>query len=628
MESKNSNLKFATLVLLILLIIGFVGALQYKEVAANPTAKLQVVPQLIKDLGVGAEFIINATIEDVENLYGFEIEFTWNPTILTCVSYKAKVPVETYPEGVLYQPVLKVKEQLNNTGGSYFVAYSSQAPAPSFNGSGVIFTLKFRVLSYGTSLLLFKSVKLASKGIPPKPIPFEAYNGLFKNFTPPPAKLKVDPRRIIDATLVPCKNFTININIEKAYDLAYFELWLSYNTTILDVQEINVPSPFTAILTEMFESEGRMHIKGTAISATGNFTLATVKFHVTELGDSPLDLYNVTLKDSFGEPLVYDEVIDGYFNNLMLARIYIFPSELIDPTMVIGSRFSMEVRMENAIDFYGYQYFINYDPRVLICTGMSIIPPTEEVHYDTILQINQRVGSIYVNVSYYPPAQPVTVNETTTIGIIYFQVKNYGSTPIDLNNIKLVNIEGGTIAHLEDGSEDSFFATLIADVAILEINLSRQAVYPNKTVNVSITAGNVGDMPASFNVTLYFNEVIVGIEHIDNLLPNGTVKLNFTINTAGLQPCNKYPVKAAASKVQYEVNLANNELTTLLKIKMIGDVNGDGIIDIYDLTAACVSYDARVGDPKWNEEADVAPEWGIIDIFDIVTIAYQYNKQC
>ena len=628
MESKNSNLKFAALVLLTLLIIGFVGALQYKEVAANPTAKLKVVPQLIKDLGVGAEFIINATIEDVENLYGFEIEFTWNPTILTCVSYKAKVPVETYPEGVLHQPVLKVKEQLNNTEGSYFVAYSSQAPAPSFNGSGVIFTLKFRVLGYGTSLLSFKSVKLASKGIPPKPIPFEAYNGLFKNFTPPPAKLKIDPRRIIDATLVPCKNFTININIENAYDLAYFELWLSYNTTILDVKEIDVPPPFAAILTEMFESEGRMHVKGTAASATGNFTLATVKFHVTELGDSPLDLYNVTLKDSFGEPLVYDEVIDGYFNNLMLARIYIFPSELIDPTMVIGSRFSMEVRMENAIDFYGYQYFINYDPKVLICTGLSIIPPTEEVHYDTILQINQSVGSIYVNVSYYPPAEPVTVNETTTIGIIYFQVKNYGSTPIDLNNIKLVNIEGGTIAHLEDGSEDSFFATLIADVAILEINLSSQAVYPNKTVNVSVIAGNVGDMPASFNVTLYFNEVIVGIEHVDNLPPNGTVKLNFTISTVGLQPCSRYPVKAVASRVQYEVNLANNELTTLLKIKMIGDVNGDGIIDIYDLTAACVSYDARVGDPKWNEEADVAPEWGIIDIFDIVTIAYQYNKQC
>ena len=628
MESKNSNLKFAALVLLTLLIIGFVSVLQYKEVAASPTAKLKVVPQLIKDLGVGAEFIINATIEDVENLYGFEIEFTWNPTILTCVSYKAKVPVETYPEGVLHQPVLKVKEQLNNTEGSYFVAYSSQAPAPSFNGSGVIFTLKFRVLGYGTSLLSFKLVKLASKGIPPKPIPFEAYNGLFKNFTPPPAKLKVDPRRIIDATLVPCKNFTININIENAYDLAYFELWLSYNTTILDVKEIDVPPPFAAILTEMFESEGRMHVKGTAASATGNFTLTTVKFHVTELGDSPLDLYNVTLKDSFGEPLVYDEVIDGYFNNLMLARIYIFPSELIDPTMVIGSRFSMEVRMENAIDFYGYQYFINYDPKVLICTGLSIIPPTEEVHYDTILQINQRVGSIYVNVSYYPPAEPVTVNETTTIGIIYFQVKNYGSTPIDLNNIKLVNIEGGTIAHLEDGSEDSFFATLIADVAILEINLSSQAVYPNKTVNVSVIAGNVGDMPASFNVTLYFNEVIVGIEHVDNLPPNGTVKLNFTINTVGLQPCSRYPVKAVASRVQYEVNLANNELTTLLKIKMIGDVNGDGIIDIYDLTAACVSYDARVGDPKWNEEADVAPEWGIIDIFDIVTIAYQYNKQC
>ena len=627
MAVRISYVNLLTILLIISSIIGMVSS-DVRKVSATSTAKIRVIPSLIKDLEIGQEFEINVTIEEVENLYGFDIKFSWNPSILQCISYKAKVPVETYPDGILHEPVVKAKEQINNTEGTYSVAYSSQSPAPPFSGSGVIFTLRFKVNGYGISLLAIASVKLAEYSIPPKPIPCETYNAVFKNFTPPPAKLRVEPSRIIDATLTPCKNFTINIQIEKAFDLAYFEFWLSYNTTILDALVIEVPSPFTAVSTEIFESEGKIKIAGSAVSASGNFTLTRIKFHVINLGASLLDLHNVTLKDSLGEFLAYDEVRDGYFNNLLLARIYIYPSELIDPTKIIGSIFTMEVRMENAIDFYGYQYFINYDPNIVICLGAYILPPTEEVHYDTILQINQAMGSIYINVSYHSPSQPITVNETKTICIIFFQVKNYGSTVLDLNNIKIVNDKGRIIAHLEDGSEDSFFATLTADIAIFEISLSKYAVYPGKSVNVSVTVGNVGDLPSSFNVTLYFNGNVAGFEDVYNLLPNGTITLNFTISTNGLQPCNYYQVLAIASKVQYEVNIANNELATFLKIKMIGDITGDGIIDIFDITAANIAYDSRVGEPLWNEEADVAPEWGIIDIFDLTTLGVLYGTQC
>ena len=369
-------------------------------------------------------------------------------------------------------------------------------------------------------------------------------------------------------------------------------------------------------------------MSGFSEPVNGNFTLATIQFHVEALGESPLDLYNVTLKNSFGEPLEYDEVKDGYFNNILLAKIYIHPSELIDPTMVIGSIFSLEIRMEDTIDFYGYQYFINYDPDILICLGLNVLPPNSETNYQTTIQVEQNTGTIYVNVSYYSPAPPITVNETTTISILMFQVKNYGSTLIDLNNITIVDIEGKPIPHLEDGSEDCFFATLTADVAILEITLSRNTVYQGKEVNASVTAGNVGDMTSSFNVTLYLGDLEIGREEIIDLPPNATVTVNFTINTEELQPCNNYTIRAEASRARYEINLSNNILITYLKIKMIGDINGDGIIDVYDVTAACISYGSRVGDPNWNEEADLAPEWGIIDIYDLVTITINYDSQC
>lgn len=622
-------IRFLVIFFAISLIIESVASISVKRVYASSTAQLRVIPALIKDLDVGEEFTINVTIENVENLYGFEIKFSWNPSIVECIDRQVKVPVETFPDGILHQPFQQVKNQLNNTAGTYLVAYSSMSPAPPFDGSGIIFSMRFRVIGYGTSSLSFASVKLAGFGLPPPPIPFETYDGLFTNFTPPPAKLEVVPDKIIDPTLIPCKNFTIDVEIKNAYNLANFEFRFKYNTSVLDVLTANIITPFVSTINEILEEDGIIHLAGDSTEPlTGNFTLASIQFHVVALGDSLLDLYNVTLRDPFDHFLEYDEVKDGYFNNILLAKIFINPSELIDPTMVIGSIFSLEIRMKDAIDFYGYQYFINYDPNILICLGINILPPAQEIHYTPIMLVNQREGLIYVNVSYYLPAQPITVNETKTIGIILFQVKNYGSTWIDLNNIAIVDTEGRSIPHLEDGSEDCFFATLTVDVAILEITLSKYMVYPGKNVTANVVAGNIGDLTSSFNVTLYIGDSKIGTKEIINLPPNATVALTFTINTAGLQPCNNYTVRAVASKAPYEIELSNNELITYLKIKKIGDINGDGIIDVYDVTAACISYGSKVGDPNWNEEVDLAPEWGVIDIFDLVTITMNYGSQC
>lgn len=57
-----------------------------------------------------------------------------------------------------------------------------------------------------------------------------------------------------------------------------------------------------------------------------------------------------------------------------------------------------------------------------------------------------------------------------------------------------------------------------------------------------------------------------------------------------------------------------------------GDVNWDGVVDIYDLVVAAACYGSRLNDLNWNPFVDVAPRWGIIDIYDVVTIASNYGK--
>lgn len=66
--------------------------------------------------------------------------------------------------------------------------------------------------------------------------------------------------------------------------------------------------------------------------------------------------------------------------------------------------------------------------------------------------------------------------------------------------------------------------------------------------------------------------------------------------------------------------------TTTTVSALAGDVNCDGRVDIYDVVQACVSYGSKEGEPKWNPNANFAPPWNHINIYDIVTIASHYGK--
>jgi hypothetical protein len=93
----------------------------------------------------GQQFTVAVKIEDVTNLYGFDIKFRWNTTFLDYVSHSVRVPKDTYPDGVLWNPIIPVMNEVNTTAGTYWIAYTSRYPAPSFNGTGAVFTMTFRV---------------------------------------------------------------------------------------------------------------------------------------------------------------------------------------------------------------------------------------------------------------------------------------------------------------------------------------------------------------------------------------------------------------------------------------------------------------------------------------------------
>jgi len=53
---------------------------------------------------------------------------------------------------------------------------------------------------------------------------------------------------------------------------------------------------------------------------------------------------------------------------------------------------------------------------------------------------------------------------------------------------------------------------------------------------------------------------------------------------------------------------------------LLGDVNGDGIVDAFDLTVVAVSYGAFEGQPGFDPDADLTDD-GIVDIRDLYIVS-------
>lgn len=82
----------------------------------------------------------------------------------------------------------------------------------------------------------------------------------------------------------------------------------------------------------------------------------------------------------------------------------------------------------------------------------------------------------------------------------------------------------------------------------------------------------------------------------------------------------------------HSVDFANN--TELIKEKNVtlcrsydnlGDLTGNGEVDIYDITMICVAYDSKPGDPNWDPIVDFVPD-NIINIFDVATCLQYWGK--
>lgn len=77
-----------------------------------------------------------------------------------------------------------------------------------------------------------------------------------------------------------------------------------------------------------------------------------------------------------------------------------------------------------------------------------------------------------------------------------------------------------------------------------------------------------------------------------------------------------------------EINEIPFEGTDVVKvIDLLGDINSDGKVDVYDAVLVLAAYGSKPDDPNWNPNADIAPPYGTINLYDAVTMLVNYGKK-
>jgi hypothetical protein len=389
---------------------------------------------------------------------------------------------------------------------------------------------------------------------------------------PPPATIYVDPPKITDPLLTPCHNFTVNVTMSKATNVYSFTFKLGFDKNILKAWEADLGSffPPSAVPSVIIDnSSGFVQVSAHLIAlptVSGNGTLARIKFHVESLGPSTLHLYDVTIQDDLGRTLP-SNTADGYFNNVLLAKLYVSPPSIIDPTLLPPKTFDVNVTLNDVQNLYGYEFNMSFNKNVLTCLYIIVYDVKGETNYAPETQVSNANGFAWVKATYFPPAVPITTYSPVALVTIHFRVRSPGVSILHLHDTSLTNSTGSPIP---ENVTDGFVETLIHDVAVTGVTASSPWAYAGWPVKTTVITKNLGNATEDYSVTAYANSTLIGALPVTGLNPNTQETLNFTWDTTGF-PAGVYFMSANATILPYEINITNNRFTdgevTILTVK-------------------------------------------------------------
>lgn len=86
-----------------------------------------------------------------------------------------------------------------------------------------------------------------------------------------------------------------------------------------------------------------------------------------------------------------------------------------------------------------------------------------------------------------------------------------------------------------------------------------------------------------------------------------------------------YTVTLTVTDAMSRSNATSQLVTVTMVIGLEGDLNNDGVVNIFDIVIIAVAYGSHTGDPNWDPVADIDQN-GVINVFDVVVVALNFGK--
>ena len=165
------------------------------------------------------------------------------------------------------------------------------------------------------------------------------------------------------------------------------------------------------------------------------------------------------------------------------------------------------------------------------------------------------------------------------------------------------------------------------NLAVVDVLPSKSNVGEGYKLYISVTVQNQGWNAQTTKLTVYVNTTIVGTIASLALPKRSQAILIFTWQTTPALKGN-YIISSTVDPIPNEPDVRDNNRTygRIVKVTIVGDVNGDGVVDIYDAITLSNAFASVPSSPTWNGNADINSD-NSVDIFDAILLAANFNKK-
>jgi thermitase len=174
------------------------------------------------------------------------------------------------------------------------------------------------------------------------------------------------------------------------------------------------------------------------------------------------------------------------------------------------------------------------------------------------------------------------------------------------------------------GRIDAKKAVSIPNIALTGVTLGKSVVGQGFTVEVNTSVANLNLDTETLDLSVYVNETVLQTMEI-TLGGTNSMAIPITWNT-GNYAKGRYAVRAYVLPVPGETETYDNSLIGgWVLVTIVGDVNGDFRVNIFDITMIARSYGSHEGAVGYNPDCDINSDQRI-DILDIIIAAGHYGR--